>query len=73
MYKVVPFLGQLVGSQSVEAVSKQLNDVITKHESEGWEFVQLAQTSIQVKPGCIQGLFGAKTSYETFDQIVFKK
>jgi len=73
MYKVVPFIGKIKGAGSAEDVATQLNSVIAKYEGEGWEFVQLGQTTIEVSPGCIAGLLGQKVSYDTFDQIIFKK
>jgi hypothetical protein len=73
MYKVVPFIGRVKSSGSPEDVSVQLTNIITKYESEGWEFVQLGQTTIEVSPGCLAGLLGQKVSYDTFDQIIFKK
>jgi len=73
MYKVVPFIGKVKGSGSASQVSEQLNSVITKYEAAGYEFVQLGQTTIEVSPGCIAGLLGQKVSYDTFDQLIFKK
>jgi len=73
MYKVVPFIGKIKGAGSAEDVAVQLNSVISKYEGAGWEFVQLGQTTIEVSPGCIAGLLGQKVSYDSFDQLIFKK
>ena len=72
-YKVVPFIGQIKSNQNAGEVSKQLQSVIDQIAKEGWEFYQLTNTNIEVKPGCIAGLFGSKVSYVTFDQIIFRK
>ncbi len=72
MYKVVPFMGKVKGSTG--DVSAQLENIINQYESDGWEFVQLSQVTIEVKPGCIAGLIGRRgIEYTTYDQIIFKK
>lgn len=71
-YKVVPFIGQSRGSLSAADVSRQLESAISQHVSEGWEFYQLADVNIEVQPGCISGLFGAKVQYVRFDQLIFR-
>lgn len=72
-YQVVPFIGKIKGKQSADEVSKQLESVIEQYSSQGWEFYQLADVSIEVSPGCLASLFGAKESYMKFDQIIFRK
>jgi hypothetical protein len=71
-YKVVPFIGQSKGSLSASDVARQLESAISQHVSEGWEFYQLADVNIEVKPGCISGLFGAQVQYVRFDQLIFR-
>lgn len=72
-YKVVPFIGQIKGSQSAADVAKQLEGAIGQHASQGWEFYQLSDVNIEIQPGCLSGLFGAKVQYVRFDQLVFRK
>jgi len=72
-YKVVPFIGTIKGKQSAADVSQQLQVAIENESTNGWELHQVGKTDIAVKPGCIAGLFGAKTAYMSFDQIIFKK
>jgi hypothetical protein len=71
-YKVVPFIGQNRGSLSAAGVAAQLEMVISQHVEQGWEFYQLADVNIEVQPGCISGLFGAKVQYIRFDQLIFR-
>jgi hypothetical protein len=59
--------------QDAGEVSKQLQAVIVEHAGQGREFVTLNDVNIEVKPGCLAGLFGAKTAFLPFDQIVFRK
>jgi hypothetical protein len=71
-YKVVPFMGQSRGSLSASDVALQLETAIRQQVAEGWEFYQLSDVNIEVQPGCIAGLFGAKVQYVRFDQLIFR-
>jgi hypothetical protein len=71
-YKVVPFIGHTKGSLSAIEVARQLETVIRQHAALGWEFHQLSDVNIEVRPGCISGLFGAKVEYARFDQLIFR-
>jgi hypothetical protein len=71
-YKVVPFIGQSRGSLSAADVADQLERTIKRYASEGWEFYQLSDVNIEVQPGCLAGLFGAKVQYVRFDQLIFR-
>lgn len=72
-YKVVPFIGQSRGRLSAADVADQLEHAISRHASEGWEFFQLSDVNIEVQPGCLSGLFGAKVQYVRFDQLIFRR
>ena len=75
-YAVVPFIGKTGGAfSSINAmdVSVQLASVINAHAAQGWEFVTVAKVDIQVNPGCIGVLLGAKASFITFDQVIFRR
>ncbi|MHB8521891.1 MAG: DUF4177 domain-containing protein [Limisphaerales bacterium] len=77
-YKVIPFIGKLKSGRfgSLEdagEVSKQLEAVISQQASQGWEFVTLNDVNIEIKPGCLAGLFGSKTAYMPFDQVIFRR
>ena len=71
-YKVVPFIGQTKGSLSSAHVARQLESVIAQYVEKGWEFYQLSDVNIEVQPGCISGLLGAKVQYVRFDQLIFR-
>lgn len=72
-YKVVPFIGKIKNGQGAQEVSKQLQSMIDAHVNDGWEFYQLSDTNIEISPGCLAALFGAKESYVKFDQVIFRK
>jgi hypothetical protein len=71
-YKVVPFIGRSRGTLSASDVAQQLETTISQQASDGWEFVQLSDVNIEVQPGCLAGLFGAKVEYARFDQLIFR-
>ena len=75
---MVPFIGRLksglFGSvEDAAEVSKQLEAVINQHASQGWEFVAVNDVNIEIKPGCLAGLFGGKTAYMPLDQVILKR
>lgn len=71
-YRVVPLIGQSRGSLSAADVARQLEVIISQHVAQGWEFCQLSDVNIEVQPGCVAGLFGARVQYVRFDQLIFK-
>lgn len=72
-YKVVAFMGSTKGGESADVVAGQLTSLINSHATDGWELFQMGDVNIEVKPGCLAGLFGEKVSYIRFDQIVFRR
>lgn len=72
-YKVVPFIGKVKSGQAASAVSAQLQAVINAEASQGWELDQIQAVNIEVKPGCLAGILGAKEVYVLFDQVIFRK
>lgn len=72
-YFVAPFVGKLKSGESVNVVSEQLASLINHYAAHGWDFYSLDNVDIEVKPGCLAGLFGAQTSYITFNQAIFRK
>ncbi len=61
-YKVVPFRGELKSGESTSNVSSQLTSTITTEATDGWEFYQLGEVAISVKPGCLAGLLGGQSA-----------
>jgi len=72
-YKVVPFIGKIKASGNAQEVATQLQAAINQSATEGWEFHSFNDVNIEVQPGCIAGLLGAKAAYIQFDQLVFKR
>jgi len=72
-YKVVPFIGKIGAGENAGKVSAQLQSLIDTHASDGWELHLMGDVNIQVSPGCLGALFGAKAAYVRFDQIIFRK
>jgi len=72
-YQVVPFIGKINAKQAASDVASQLQAVINRYSSEGWDFFQLSDVNIEVQPGCLAAFLGGKVSYVRFDQIIFRK
>lgn len=72
-YRVIPFIGKINNNQSAKDVSDQLEGILNSGAQEGWDFVQINNVNIQVQPGCLAGLFGAKEQYVRFDMAIFRK
>lgn len=76
-YRVVPFVGQLKRSvfsvENAQKVSEQLQSLIDQYAQQGWEFYRTDKIDIQIKPGCLASLLGAKATFITFDQVIFRR
>ncbi len=66
-------MGSSKSGEGASVVSNQLTTLINGNAREGWEFYQLSDVNIEVKPGCLAGLFGASVSYITFNQLIFRR
>jgi hypothetical protein len=75
-YKVIPFIGKLksgfFSSENATTVAQQLQSAIEQQAGAGWELDTYAKVDIEIRPGCIGALFGGKTAYITFDQLIFR-
>ena len=72
IYKAVPFLGR-VSELDPNKVASQLTGVINSQNIDGWDFYQINSVNIAVSPGCLEGLFGAKSFEKKFDMAIFRK
>lgn len=72
-FKVIPFVGKIKSSQGAGEVAQQLQQAIQAEVNSGWEFHEATSVNIEVSPGCIAGLLGAKADYQRYDMLVFKK
>jgi hypothetical protein len=76
-YRVVPFVGQIkqgfFSTDNAATVSGQLQKLIDATATDGWEFYSVEKIDIEVKPGCLSSLLGAKVTYITFDQVIFRR
>ncbi len=76
-YLVVPFIGEVktgfFSKEGPETASRQLQTLINNYAQQGWDFDQLGQITILVKPGCLGALMGREASPVMFDQVIFRK
>ena len=74
-YKVIPFVASLEANKgNSNHVAQQLEQLITEHSAEGWNYVRLESVSTRVKAdtGCFG--FGGKPGFTTSRQmVVFSK
>ena len=70
-YRVVPFMGRISAKGSTQEVAFQLQTAINQGVGDGWLFHSYCDVEIEVQPGCLGGLFGAKPTYVKYGQIVF--
>jgi hypothetical protein len=73
-FKIVPFAAKISQKDSVETVATQMQAVIDKHVSGGWEYLRMdsVPTNVAGNPGCF-GL-GATPGSSTFCTVlVFRK
>jgi hypothetical protein len=71
-YKVIPFVASVTNKQTTGQVAEQLENIINREASEGWNFESLERIETNVTPiGC----FGIKdkTTTNFFQLIVFSK
>lgn len=69
----MPFIGKIKSSQTATDVSNQLEGLINQGAQEGWELVQVSNVNIEIQPGCLAGLLGAKADYVRYDMAIFRK
>lgn len=72
-YKVIPFMGKLKSGGNISEISAQLETKINEQAVHGWEFYQMNDVNIEVTPGCLPAVLGQKSSYVSYDQLVFRK
>jgi hypothetical protein len=59
-YKVIPFMGTVKSGEGADVAAMQLQHAIAEWVTKGWEFVQLGEVNIEIKPGCLAGFLGHK-------------
>jgi hypothetical protein len=50
-----------------------LEQVVNQYAAQGWEFYRVDPIGVEVRPGCLAGLLGAKTSEYVYYVITFRK
>ena len=72
-YRVEPFIGSIKESQNIKLVAEQLQSMINKGVSDGWEFDRIDTIQVSVAPGCLAGILGAKNSLITYNFVIFRR
>jgi len=73
-YKV-EFLPQdlVISKGTIDSAKNTIESIINNQAAQGWELDQIAEISVIEKPGCLAGLFGAKSYSVNYNVVVFKK
>lgn len=73
-YKV-EFLPQdlVISKGTIDSAKNTIENIINNQAAQGWELDQIAEISVIEKPGCLAGLFGAKSYSVNYNVVVFKK
>jgi hypothetical protein len=74
-YKCVPGPKTLVveKAEDMDSAVQQFSMLINEHCQDGWDFFSLEEISVENRPGCFAGLFGAKAETRSYNMLVFKK
>lgn len=74
VYETISFAGYVEDTEvKPNLVAKQLNDLINRQASTGWEFYQISSVNIYVNPGCLSALIGIKGFEKKYDMAIFRK
>lgn len=75
-YHVVPFYAKVKTGIFTPAnagdIAAQLQAVIDSHTAQGWEFYAFGDVDVNVAPGCIASLLGARGGDISYDMLVFR-
>ena len=73
-YKV-EFLPQdlVISKGTIDQAKNTIENLINNQAAQGWELDQIAEISVIERPGCLAGLFGAKSYSVNYNVVVFKK
>jgi hypothetical protein len=75
-YKVEFLPADLVvrsGSEGFNQAVTTIESALNKYAAQGYKLAQVAQISVAEQPGCLAGIFGAKTLSTTYNALIFEK
>jgi hypothetical protein len=74
-YRVVPFAGvtKQKDRRPGATLANQLAGLIQEVAAEGWEFYRVDHVSINIRGGCLFGLFSAQVATQTYDMVIFRR
>ena len=56
-----------------EMAAAYLQGVVNEQAKDGWEFMRVDTIGVRTEPGCLAGLFGAKTTDENYYVVTFRR
>ena len=72
-YIVTYFQAKLKGNATPYDVTDQFTRLVASYASKGFEFFRTDSVPYELKPGCLAGIFGAKTTYGYATIVTFRK
>jgi hypothetical protein len=60
-------------NKATDNLGNELSVIVSKYESEGYEYLRIETIHIDVSPGCLGTLMGKGKEYHPYDYLVFKK
>jgi hypothetical protein len=72
MVQVPPNIEVKVKNTGTEAAA-YLESIANQYAEQGWEFYRVDSVGVQIKPGCVESLFGKKADFSTYYVITFRK
>ena len=72
MVQIPPNVSVQAQAQGNEAAG-YMQSVVNSEATEGWEFYRVDSIGVEVRPGCLGGLFGRKAEGSVYHVITFRR
>jgi hypothetical protein len=76
-YRVVPFFAVSKSGSSMQQrraqAAEQFQNLLTAHQSEGFEYMRMDHYHLTEPPGCLGAFMGAAPTIVSYDVAVFRR
>jgi transcription elongation factor Elf1 len=73
MVQIPPNVRVEQGATTKGRAAAYLEEVVNDEAADGWEFYRVDAIGVVVPPGCLAGLFGARSTQITYSVITFRR
>jgi len=56
-----------------EVAARYLESIVNEHARQGWEFLRVDTIGVRTEPGCLAGLFGARSTDANYYVVTFRR